>query len=113
MGDPDRDKKRIRAATTTRRGRVRDTARVHDAEARHVGLALLLKNYDQLHVRTRTTRRSRWAARQAEAAAEDYLSYGCINLDKPANPSSHEVVAWIKRILRVEKTGHSGTLTRR
>merc|ERR1712184_221732 len=28
----------------------------------------------------------------------------------PANPSSHEVVAWIKRILRVDKTGHSGTL---
>lgn len=36
--------------------------------------------------------------------------YGFINLDKPANPSSHEVVAWIRRILRVEKTGHSGTL---
>ena len=35
---------------------------------------------------------------------------GVINLDKPANPSSHEVVAWIRRILRVEKTGHSGTL---
>lgn len=33
-----------------------------------------------------------------------------INLDKPANPSSHEVVAWVKRILKVEKTGHSGTL---
>ena len=33
-----------------------------------------------------------------------------INLDKPSNPSSHEVVAWIRRILRVEKTGHSGTL---
>ena len=31
-------------------------------------------------------------------------------MDKPANPSSHEVVAWLKRILRVEKTGHSGTL---
>jgi H/ACA ribonucleoprotein complex subunit 4 len=36
--------------------------------------------------------------------------YGVINLDKPSNPSSHEVVAWIKRILKVEKTGHSGTL---
>ena len=35
---------------------------------------------------------------------------GVLNLDKPANPSSHEVVAWIKRILRVDKTGHSGTL---
>lgn len=33
-----------------------------------------------------------------------------INLDKPANPSSHEVVAWLKRMLKVEKTGHSGTL---
>lgn len=35
---------------------------------------------------------------------------GVINLDKPSNPSSHEVVAWIRRILRCEKTGHSGTL---
>lgn len=23
---------------------------------------------------------------------------------------SHEIVAWLKRILKVEKTGHSGTL---
>ena len=38
------------------------------------------------------------------------MRYGVINLDKPANPSSHEVVAWLKRMLRVEKTGHSGTL---
>ncbi len=41
---------------------------------------------------------------------DSYVRYGVINLDKPANPSSHEVVAWIRRILRVEKTGHSGTL---
>ena len=40
----------------------------------------------------------------------EYIHYGVINLDKPANPSSHEVVAWIKKMLRVEKTGHSGTL---
>lgn len=41
---------------------------------------------------------------------KEFIRYGVINLDKPSNPSSHEVVAWIKRILRVEKTGHSGTL---
>ena len=41
---------------------------------------------------------------------KSYVSSGVINLDKPSNPSSHEVVAWIKRILRVDKTGHSGTL---
>lgn len=40
----------------------------------------------------------------------EYVQSGCINLDKPSNPSSHEVVAWIKRILKVQKTGHSGTL---
>jgi len=40
----------------------------------------------------------------------EYIRYGVINLDKPSNPSSHEVVAWVRRILRVDKTGHSGTL---
>ncbi len=39
-----------------------------------------------------------------------YISSGVINLDKPSNPSSHEVVAWLKRMLRVDRTGHSGTL---
>lgn len=39
-----------------------------------------------------------------------HKKYGCINLDKPSNPSSHEVVAWVKKILKVQKTGHSGTL---
>ncbi|XP_002446208.2 H/ACA ribonucleoprotein complex subunit 4 [Sorghum bicolor] len=39
----------------------------------------------------------------------DALRYGVINLDKPSNSSTHKVVAWIKRILRAEKTGHSGT----
>ena len=40
----------------------------------------------------------------------EYIAHGVINLDKPANPSSHEVVSWVKRMLHVEKTGHSGTL---
>ena len=39
-----------------------------------------------------------------------HLKYGVINLDKPVNQSSHEIVVWIKKILEVEKTGHSGTL---
>lgn len=31
---------------------------------------------------------------------KSYVSSGVINLDKPSNPSSHEVVAWMKRMLR-------------
>jgi H/ACA ribonucleoprotein complex subunit 4 len=38
------------------------------------------------------------------------LNYGIVLLDKPAGPTSHEVVAWIKRILNLPKAGHSGTL---
>ena len=39
-----------------------------------------------------------------------HMSLGAINLDKTSGPTSHEVVAWVKRILEVEKAGHSGTL---
>eukprot|EP00962_Isochrysis_galbana_P004051 scaffold1130_cov127-Isochrysis_galbana.AAC.3 len=71
---------------------------------------LLLKNYDQLNVRTGHYTPIPSGATPLKRALLEYLKYGVINLDKPANPSSHEVVAWIRRILRTEKTGHSGTL---
>lgn len=71
---------------------------------------LLMKNYDQLHVRTGHFTPLPFGCSPLKRPIAEYLRYGVINLDKPANPSSHEVVAWIKRILRVERTGHSGTL---
>lgn len=40
----------------------------------------------------------------------ELLQNGFINLDKPAGPTSHQVVAWVKEILEVEKAGHGGTL---
>lgn len=40
----------------------------------------------------------------------NHIRYGIINLDKPAGPTSHEVVAWIKRILNVTHAGQGGTL---
>ena len=40
----------------------------------------------------------------------DHLAYGIVNLDKPPGPTSHEVVAWVKRILKLEHAGHGGTL---
>jgi H/ACA ribonucleoprotein complex subunit 4 len=38
------------------------------------------------------------------------LEYGLIPLDKPRGPTSHEVVAWTKKLLGVDRAGHSGTL---
>jgi H/ACA ribonucleoprotein complex subunit 4 len=71
---------------------------------------LLLKNYDQLHVRTAHYTPIPCGMSPLKRLLQEYVRYGVINLDKPANPSSHEVVAWIKKILRIDKTGHSGTL---
>ena len=71
---------------------------------------ILLKNYDRLNVRTGHYTPIPSGYSPLKRPLAEYIRYGILNLDKPANPSSHEVVAWIKRILRVEKTGHSGTL---
>ena len=40
----------------------------------------------------------------------DHINFGVINLDKPPGPTSHEVVAWIKRMFNIERAGHGGTL---
>ncbi|XP_014666862.1 PREDICTED: H/ACA ribonucleoprotein complex subunit 4-like [Priapulus caudatus] len=71
---------------------------------------LLLKNFDKLNVRTMHYTPLPHGCSPLKRDIADYVRGGFINLDKPANPSSHEVVSWVKRILRVEKTGHSGTL---
>ena len=71
---------------------------------------LLLKNFDKLLVRSYKYTPINAGSSPTQRPLEEHLKYGVINLDKPANPSSHEIVAWIKKILEVEKTGHSGTL---
>ncbi len=41
---------------------------------------------------------------------DQHVRFGLINLDKPSGPSSHEVVAWVKRLLGLKHAGHGGTL---
>jgi H/ACA ribonucleoprotein complex subunit 4 len=52
----------------------------------------------------------RYGYKPEKRLAEDYIRYGVINLDKPAGPTSHEVAAWVKRILGLQRVGHGGTL---
>lgn len=40
----------------------------------------------------------------------DYIKNGIVCIDKPMGPTSHEVTVWVRRILKVGKTGHAGTL---
>lgn len=71
---------------------------------------LLLKNVSDLNVRTNHFTPVTNGCNPVNRPIAEHLKYGVINLDKPSNPSSHEVVAWVKKIMKVEKTGHSGTL---
>jgi len=45
-----------------------------------------------------------------ERPIQDHIRYGMIVIDKPPGPTSHEVVAWIKKLLELDKAGHGGTL---
>merc|ERR1711957_452218 len=71
---------------------------------------LLLKNYDTMNTLTNHYTPQPNGCSPLQRDIRTYVKSGCMNIDKPSNPSSHEIVAWLKRILRVEKTGHSGTL---
>ena len=52
----------------------------------------------------------RFGCKPEERTPEDHIKFGIINLDKPSGPSSHEVSAWVKRIMGLGRAGHGGTL---
>jgi H/ACA ribonucleoprotein complex subunit 4 len=60
--------------------------------------------------RTEAETSGKFGKKPEERTVEELLSSAVINLDKPRGPTSHEVVSWVKRILHVDKAGHSGTL---
>ncbi len=45
-----------------------------------------------------------------DRSVDELTGFGIINLDKPSGPSSHQVSAYVKQILGISKSGHSGTL---
>ncbi|MFB6071118.1 MAG: RNA-guided pseudouridylation complex pseudouridine synthase subunit Cbf5 [Halanaeroarchaeum sp.] len=46
----------------------------------------------------------------AERDPAALLEFGVVNLDKPPGPSAHQVSAWVRDLLDVEKAAHAGTL---
>ncbi|MDP3729087.1 MAG: RNA-guided pseudouridylation complex pseudouridine synthase subunit Cbf5 [bacterium] len=51
-----------------------------------------------------------WGKAPEQRTIQELLDYGLIILNKPAGPTSHQVVDFVKKILSLEKAGHSGTL---
>ena len=52
----------------------------------------------------------RYGSSPSSRSVQATLEHGLFPLDKPRGPTSHEVVAWTRKLLGVEKAGHSGTL---
>ncbi len=45
-----------------------------------------------------------------ERSIIELLERSIINIDKPSGPSSHQISAYVQQILKISKSGHSGTL---
>lgn len=46
----------------------------------------------------------------SKRSIQEHIRLGIINLDKPPGPTSHEISAWVKRVLEIRRAGHGGTL---
>jgi len=71
---------------------------------------LTLKQLENLTVIDQDITNKDYGTYYDKRSFEQLLQYGLILLDKPPGPTSHETVAWLKRILKIPKAGHSGTL---
>ena len=77
--------------------------------------ALKQKHKDQIKmekifVKKESDTNPKYGCKPDERTIDQLLSYGIVNINKPAGPSSHQVTDYVKKILGIEKAGHSGTL---
>jgi H/ACA ribonucleoprotein complex subunit 4 len=61
-------------------------------------------------VRDRAPRTSGRGKRPEERDVEELLQSGVLALDKMQGPTSHQVTAWVRDVLHVDRIGHGGTL---
>src|SRR5205807_2428873 len=71
---------------------------------------MVLKQLQNLRVIDQDITNDSYSTYCGKRTIQQLLDYGFILLDKPNGPTSHETVAWIKKILNIPKAGHSGTL---
>ena len=64
----------------------------------------------EVYIKNEGTTDPKFGHKPLERPGKDYIKNGIINLDKPAGPTSHEVAAWTKKIMKLAAIGHGGTL---
>lgn len=61
-------------------------------------------------VRREVVTDEKYGRKPEDRPVEELLNYGIVNLNKPKGPTSHQVSDYVKKILGIQKAGHSGTL---
>ncbi|MBQ3737322.1 MAG: RNA-guided pseudouridylation complex pseudouridine synthase subunit Cbf5 [Candidatus Methanomethylophilaceae archaeon] len=56
------------------------------------------------------TIKDRWGKRPSDRSVGELLRAGVVALDKQSGPTSHQVTAWAREALHVDRIGHGGTL---
>lgn len=68
------------------------------------------KHKRELLVRKASKTDSKFGTKPEDRSPEEIINYGIVNIDKPKGPTSHQVSAYVQKILNIKKAGHSGTL---
>lgn len=61
-------------------------------------------------IRKQVETSSKFGCNPEQRLVKDLFDYGIVNINKPDGPTSHQISDYVKKILEVSKTGHSGTL---
>ena len=64
----------------------------------------------EINVKAEDDINSDYGCKPEERSLNDYIRFGMVVIDKTSGPTSHEVAAWIKKLLELDKVGHGGTL---
>jgi len=61
-------------------------------------------------IRKKSVSSSKFGCDPNNRPVKELINYGVVNIDKPSGPTSHQVSAYVQKILNISKAGHSGTL---
>jgi len=64
----------------------------------------------EIHVKAEEETNPNYGCPPEERPMSQMLQYGMVVIDKTPGPTSHEVAAWVKKLLDLDKVGHGGTL---
>lgn len=70
----------------------------------------LFKSENKRLIKKKDTTNHDYGKPPSERSLTEKIKSGVIIIDKPSGPTSHQISAWVKNILGIEKAGHSGTL---